>query len=483
MEKPDRERFRGRVHRLLRLVVLAGLLLGSDVSSWAVPGSQEALRLILQTDGSELLVGKPWNLLVLLQYPSPEEIHLSLPPLPEGLLLDRIRTGIRTVEGEIWTEIECTFIPQKRGDITLGPLEVTVPGKQGRTSPQALSVRDASGSAESPIVPRLFWTAPDKEYRVGDPIPLELHIDAPALSQKSPWFAGNLVVDLVQDALTETVPVTESDRAQGILYRVRLIPLKAGTIIFPAARISVGTSVFVSEKGMISVLPGTVHQSKKEQLLVTTPESSQKNKAKNKAGSFPDFAGFRPPFPWHFIWPLVSQEFFKVLGESKKNWEQGEPAQALMVLRTYERDSPLGPLYRIFRRESEGQLGIFSSIDEWWVPSMLLFGLTIVLLVLGIYATMKKKKIASIGFIACASLVLLYSILAKPVLVPLLRGGSVAVVGETEGFTIPDKNGSSIAHFVTGEAVLVKHKTDEWVFISAAGQRSAWVTRSSVYDF
>ncbi|MCA1949218.1 MAG: hypothetical protein LDL24_01490 [Treponema sp.] len=483
MEKPDRERFRGRVHRLLRLVVLAGLLLGAGVSSWAVPGSQEALRLILQTDGSELLVGKPWKLLVLLQYPSPENVHLSLPPLPEGLLLDRIRTGIRTVEGEIWTEIECTFIPQKRGDITLGPLEVTVPGKQGRTSPQALSVRDASGSAESPIVPRLFWTAPDKEYRVGDPIPLELHIDAPTSSQRSPWFSGNLAVDLVQDALTETVPVTESDRAQGILYRVRLIPLKAGTIILPAAKLSVGTSVIVSEKGMISVLPGTVHQSKKEQLLVTTPQSSQKNAAVKKADAFPEFAGFRPPFLWRLLWPLVSQDFFKVLSQSKTYWEQGKAAKALALLRTCERDSPLGPLYRTFRREAEGQLGIFSSIDEWWVPSILLFGLAFFLFFFGIYAAMKKNKMASIGFIACASLVLLYSILAKPVLVPLLRGGSVAVVGETEGYTIPDKNGSNIAHFVTGEAVLVKHKTGEWVFISAAGQRSAWVTRSSVYDF
>lgn len=483
MEKPDRERFRGRVHRLLRLVILAGLLLRSGVSSWAVPGSQEALRLILQTDGSELLVGKPWKLLVLLQYTSPEEVHLSLPPLPEGLLLDRIRTGIRTVEGEIWTEIECTFIPQKRGDITLGPLEVTVPGKLGRTSPQALSVRDASGSAESLIVPRLFWTAPDKEYRVGDPIPLELHIDAPSLSQRSSWFAGKLTVDLVQDALAETVPVTESDRAQGILYRVRLIPLKAGMIIFPAARLSVDTNVIVSKKGMISVLPGTVHQSEKMGPIKTSSRIDQKNVSVKKTSPFPDFAGFKPPFPWRFIWPLVSQEFIKVLGESKKNWEQGKPEQTLMLLRTYERESPLGPLYRTFRREAEGQLGIFSSIDEWWVPSLLLLGLAVFLLALGIYGTMKKNKITSIGFLACASLVLLYSILAKPVLVPLLRGGSVAVVGETEGYTIPDTNGSNIAHFVTGEAVLVKHKTDEWVFISAAGQRSAWVTRSSVYDF
>ncbi len=488
MEKSDRERYRRRVHRLLRLVILAGFLVGFGGSSWATPGSQEALRIILQTDGSDLIVGKSWKLLLLIQYPSPEAVHLSLPPLPEGLLVDRIRTGIRTVDGEIWTEIECTFIPQKHGDILLGPLEVTVPGKQGRTSPQVLTVRDAAGSAESVIVPRLYWTGLDKEFQVAFPVILELHIDPPSQSQRISWSTGNLVVDLVQEALMETLPVTEADRGQGILYRVRLIPLKAGRIFLPSATLSLGNSVIVSEKGIRSVSEGPPHQSEKEQAFFSKALFSQKAEKEGKntavqAVGFPEFDAFIPPFPWRILWPLVSHEFLRGLSESKTYWEQGELIKALVVLRTKERDSPVGPLYRKFRREAEAQLAIFSSIDELWIPSTVLYCLAALLLIPGIYGIRKKNKIVILVFLAGASLVLLYSILAKPVFIPLFRGGSAAVIGETAGYTIPDKNGSSIAYFKTGESVLVKHKTDEWVFITASGQRSAWVTRSSVYTF
>lgn len=498
MEKSAMEKYRRGLHRLLVDMLPWILVLRGAGYLWSVPGSQEALQVLVQTESNVLTVGSPWKLTLLVEYPEADRVAVTLPPLPSVLSLDRVRTGVRSIEATPWTVVEYTFIPTGTGTVTLRPFEVQVPGKRGLTGPQTLSIQGPNGPG--PVFsPRLFWTGLPEVPRVGFPMILELHLESSDPGASPGGAVTDLVVDLVEDALVESLPVTNEERERGLLYRIRCIPLKSGELSLPQAKLEWGGRVILSEAQRLVVAEVSSRQAAGTPLGAsgtgkggalsggTTGNAGREGslqaggaEGNGKVRAFPDFPVLEPGLPWEILWPLISGSVQTVLQESRQIWEAGNHAESLVLLRKNERDSYAGPLYREIRREAEKQLQIHSSPDEWWIPRGLLYGLAILCCGIGVFLGVKKRIKGSVLFLACSCLVMLYSSAGEPILVPLLRGGKIAVIRDTAAFTIPDKAGTSSTHFVDGEGVLVKNQTDTWVFVTASGQRSGWVPRSSV---
>jgi len=128
--------------------------------------------------------------------------------------------------------VEYTFIPTGTGTLTLGPFEVQVPGKRGLTGLQTLSIQGPNGPG--PIYsPRLFWTGLPEVPRVGSPMYSGIASGSSDPEASPGGAVTDLVVDLVEDALVESLPVTDEERERGLLYRIRCIPLKSGDF-FPS---------------------------------------------------------------------------------------------------------------------------------------------------------------------------------------------------------------------------------------------------------
>lgn len=493
MEESAIKRYRGRFHRLLTSGIVSLFLLFPVRFATAESTAQETPQVLVQLESSVLQLENPWKLTLLIHYPEPDKIHINLPPLSGVLVLDRIKTAIRTMEQEPWTAVEYVFIPKRLGSFTLGPLEIQIPGKRILTSPQALTVQDPLEAARTPI-PRLYWSDSNEALRVGMPVTLDLHLEGSVPLTDLAQDLRTLSVQLVQNALVEPLSVHEKDRAAGIIYRIGLTPLQKGALLLPEASFTMGKQLIRSEPKQLIVSEGAPEripavQNNKDQLGEDQINNNQFNKNQtNKDAAGPlhtsepqtAFPAFIPGFPWSVIWPLVSPSIRPVLQESKQAWEAGDPAKALSILRKKERDSTLGPFYRQIRASVETEAQLHTGPEEWWIPRGALYVLAGISLGLALIVGLFKRKRMGVLVLACSALILLYSVLGQSLLVPLIRGGTVAVIRETTAHTIPEASGSISTRFAGGEAVLIQHSTDTWAFIVASGQRSGWVLRSAL---
>jgi len=481
------EKYRRKLHRLLTLIVW-GVFFALPV--FAESSSRELPQVLVETERTVLTVAQPWKLTLLIQYPKPEDVIISPPPIPGNLELDRIRTGIRMISGEAWTAVEYTFIPKILGNLVLGPFEIQIQGKRKLSSPQTLTIQDAEEAVRQ-YTPRLFWAGRIDTVQTGVPLVLELHLKGydPAIALPENIMA--LSVNPVQNALIEPLYVSYQDRARGVLHRIQLIPLTPGELDLPEATVRLGVNLIRSEPRRIMVAEGHKQQVASPladgSVVVSRTRSltgGPGDRAVSGLGGIQQHAPVFPESPL-LLWPFISGSVTSVLQESRTLWQSGSYAQALAVLRKQERDALAGLLYRRVRKEAEQQLGIISSPDEWWLPQGLLYTASAIVSGMALLWGLKKRKKVSILFLACSCLILVYSMVGQKYLVPLLRGGTIGVIQEpdTAVRTIPDPAGNISSRLVSGEGVLIQQTADPWVFISAPGQRSGWVLRSVILTY
>ena len=500
MEKSAVEGFGRFIPRLLTIIRTGILFLVTTLPVWSESGLPEPLRVLVQTEGNVLVSGSPWKLTLLVGHPKPEEVTIQVPVLPSQLILDRIRREIRgpgetkssgglDAESTLWTVVEYIFIPRGSGSFTIGPFEVMVPGKRSFTSPISIRIQGAEGT-EPVYLPRLFWSGVLDRPQVGVPLVLELHLAGQDPSIAIQSFTKNLAVDLVQNALVEALPVTEAELASGLVYRVQFVPLQTGQLVLPMAELEWGPIKVKTAAESIMVSNGPLRKTAGPGLETqrTIPEKASSGIRGSSSGAtqnrtVPPFPPLRLTFPWNLVWPMVSGSFQQKIGDIQGLWERGDVFSSLLMLRMLERDSLAGPVFRQIRQDAERQIQMLSSLDEWWTPKPLLLGITLMLVFVGFMLGIKKKIRAGILFLVLAGSVLIYSMGGQSVLEPVLRGGRLALIRETASYTIPDRVGGIGAHFLDGEAVLVKNKTEGWVFVNSTGQQSGWVPLSSIVEY
>jgi hypothetical protein len=472
------------------------LVCGSIGSIQAEQGLQEPAQVLVETESSVLTLGQSWKLTLVIKYPEPDQVRIKLPPIPEHLVLDRIRTGLRHISQEPWTTVEYTFIAKTVASFVLGPFEIQIPGKVLRTSPQALSIQQEQGSGTT-VRLRLFWSSSSASesgtsaaVSVGVPQVFELRLGSSdpetPLSYEVSAKITALSVNLVQHALVESLPVREQERERGILYRIRFTPLVRGPLALPEATLHLGGDILHAEPKTILVTdaPNKPEGNKTAQ---ATPGQQLRNKDQIHSetpggGQFPEY---KPDLPWVVLWPLIAGSVKSVLLDCEELWKAGKYAEALVLLRKVERDSWKGPLYRRVRKDVEAFLGLTASPDEWWTPRGLLYCLAALLGGLAVIGVLKQQKKWTIALLAVTVLVLLYSLLGSTLFIPHLRGGHIGVIRDRDviAYSIPDTSGSKHTRFIDGEGVLIQEETDTWAFVTAPDLRSGWIIRSSILTY
>ncbi|AEJ20486.1 BatD family protein [Gracilinema caldarium] len=488
MEKSTIEKFRRKFHRLLSYGFLVVLVCSPIGSIYAEQGLHEPAQVLVEIEGSVLNLGQSWKLTLIINYPEPDQVRIKLPPIPEHLVLDRIRTGVRLISQKPWTTVEYTFIAKTAGSLVLGPFEIQIPGNLLRTSPQALSIQNQN-ELTTTILPRLFWSSslPVSTFDstpVGAPLVFELHLGSS--HSEIPAKITALSVNLVQNALVESLPVSDSEREQGVLYRIRFTPLVQGPLALPEATLHLEKEILYSEPRTIMVT-----DAQKKSNVVSTSQAARSQQPPKKKQIHSDktkavlFSEYKPDLPWLVLWPLIAGSVQSVLLNCEELWNAGTYAQALVLLRKVERDSLMGPLYRNVRKDAEALVGITSSPDEWWIPQRLLYCLAILCIGFAVITGVKKLIKRSIVLIAFTAIILVYSSFGQTLLIPHLRGGLIGVIRDREvlAYSIPDTSGSMNTHFSEGEGVMIQEETDTWVFVTAFDHRSGWILRSSIFTY
>jgi hypothetical protein len=181
------------------------------------------------------VVNNPWTFSLIVDYPYPDDVSVIEPPFP--LSLDRIVKYSRRFDAKIQTVFEYRFIPSESGSFTIEAFTVICPDGVTKTQPFNLDISASKKERALPVL-RLFWeinskqisslsTADSFQMTAGERILLILRANdrnSPMQHEYPPqeYFAPAAP----QGAILAISPLSEGERAAGIMLKLTLIPLK-----------------------------------------------------------------------------------------------------------------------------------------------------------------------------------------------------------------------------------------------------------------
>ncbi|MDR2519007.1 MAG: hypothetical protein LBD13_06300 [Spirochaetaceae bacterium] len=454
----------------LLTTLLCGIFSAQAQQDYSVP-----LAVEVQTSPEEPALGSPWIITFLVDHPSPSEVSVHYPPLPQSLSLESIRTGARLerVQGtdfRRFTAIEFWLLPQKPGPIRLMPFEIAVLEKQAYVSPVISAY--IQGTLTEPY---WAWSVP-KSLAVGEAGELSLRLFNwdPAKPPPKPEL---LERGVPVHTILEEKPLSESDIKQGIVLRLTVIPLNGAVFTLDALHIRHEGAVLTVPPLSIPLVPAHKNENKNEE---KTPEEKS---------SVPLMeARETPPIPFPetlaAVFPPLRPGYENILRKIRGLWDEGDRAQALAELRQRERDHLAGPCFMLTRREAEQRLGFEVSPDEVWHPrSLALFFLLISLgglAFLGFLSqplVISKRKIPLFRGAVFAALLVSAGAAGRT----LAGTRSQAVLREDAPvYRIPDEAGGISAYFKEGEPARILSTSEYWINIETLDGRIGWARKDTI---
>jgi len=185
------------------------------------------------------LVDSPWTLSLIVDYPYPDDVSVIEPPFP--LSIDRIVKYSRRLESKIQTIFEYRFIPSKSGSFVMGAFTVICPEGITKTDTFNFDIRQVNEKKALPVL-RLFWevnhgqisplsAAGSFQMTAGESallVLLEKKLDsAPTRYPPQEYF----MPPAPQGAILALSPLSEEERASGIMLKLTLIPLKGDFLL------------------------------------------------------------------------------------------------------------------------------------------------------------------------------------------------------------------------------------------------------------
>lgn len=183
------------------------------------------------------LVETPWTLSLIVDYPYPDDISVIEPPLPFSL--DRIVKYSRRLETKIQTVFEYRFIPSRSGSFKIGAFTVICPEGITKTNTFNLDVRPVNEKRALPVL-HLFWEmnhrrisplsqAASFQMTAGESALLVLRENSHLSSEYPPQ--EYFMPSVPQGAILALLPLSEEERAAGIMLKLSLIPLKGDLLL------------------------------------------------------------------------------------------------------------------------------------------------------------------------------------------------------------------------------------------------------------
>ncbi|MDR2134571.1 MAG: hypothetical protein LBP27_05635 [Treponema sp.] len=436
--------------------------------------TDEGPRVLVRTSPSSPLSGSVWTLTLLIEHPVPEEVDVLAPSFAGDLFPDRVFRGGRVLnaEGEDaagdsgtrWTVAEYRFIPEIPGTRVIGSFTVTSPRGKTLTPPLSLNVRDAK-SLPSPYRPEIFWDTPP--LGAGEEAVLQLRVRqgdslSPAREIPRPGDlpgAALLMPPVPEGLILEAAPLDEAARGEGILLRLKVIPLNVSVLSLPARTVAWGDAVFEipalrvpvaaasSPEPALKAAPSAAGSAAAESEAAAEREGTASQAA---AAAFPSFRPPRIPLPKSLA---ASCEMLYAMADNL--WDRGYRAEALAGLRRNERDHPAGPLFAALRREAERSLALTGAPDEKWRPGKLVSCLACLALAAALFFRAvfggRKRRLVFAAFFLFAGLIFMYGFFETAMPWKTRR----AVARETAVRGAPDAAAAVTARFAEGLVVRI----------------------------
>jgi len=194
--------------------------------------AQEVISLTVNPD--VLTPGVPFTLTLLINYPAPEDVSITAPVLPPQLVMERMikyPLSSGTFPVHIYTIVEYRFTANASGIFTLESFIITTPAGSAGTGVYSLLIRNpASAQRQQFITTSLYWeVSQTSAVRAGDRVTLTLRANS-----RNALAASFFMPETPQGVILSAQPVTAEETQSGIVLKLLLIPLAAGTFTLPA---------------------------------------------------------------------------------------------------------------------------------------------------------------------------------------------------------------------------------------------------------
>ncbi|MDR0723345.1 MAG: hypothetical protein LBF75_11260 [Treponema sp.] len=458
---------------------------GPEVST-GIEGSDPALKVTLHGFPESPQVHTSWIVALLVDYPVPGELTVQHPPLPDTLILESIRTRPHQARqnpesGKVQTMVEFWFIPQQAGPLTLGAFEVRTPDMHYLTESSSWYIQGETKRGYQPVC---SWLRPPQSLRIGERAQVALRLSD--WDPGKPWPGTELFLkELPEGVLLEAEPLSPQDRQQGLVLRLKIIPLEGTEFTLQSRRIPYEELSIEIPELRIPLFPGTPPSSPRPTVTVKPPVEAEPNE-----WSLPFPRTTPPRFPW------FRDDYEQALQQIQSLWNQGKIPEALGEMRRNERENLAGPSFALLRREVEQGLGLTLTQDEPWRPRKLyriLLGLSLGILVFTLIAVI-FRRVCGKGIVTSRitqgykGMVLILGIGMGLLLSALAGLGKLhldtttgqGVLRAAQAYRVPEEGGRVSASFSEGEPVQIRWVSDFWVYVESFDGRLGWVPRDKL---
>jgi len=459
------------------------------------------LEIQIETSSANPVISSPWSIFVLINHPSPSEVNVIPPRFPPSLVLERVRTDTRIIRREAdrdsesseprnerWTRVEFLFTPIRAVTVTLDSFEVTVPGKQAKSSGMSVRFREQVQTVRR-YEPRFRWQSPVPSVSSGEKkeFTLDLSNWDPQKSAPSGLFQGRVPVNAI---LEESLP-TETGNGM-YRYIISIIALGGETITLPP--FSFHSDIYNLSIPEIKIPISPVKTDPVENDEDISPDDISETGLNNHSIVFPGTD--------EKVFSLIRGEYDRVISHIRDIWNEGHYAQALAEIRKNERDSLAGPSLITVRKEMEYALGLGFTRDEAWRPlkvplvSWVILGILIISFIVFLFVLrpsfkLRKRLLPSgfkRGFFPIVVLILLIGLafifleegITNFSIGRLSAPKNTAVLLSTSAFRVPEYKGAVNTRFSEGQPVIVGDYHGEWCYAESPDGRAGWIPLQAV---
>jgi len=203
-------------------------------------------RVQIQVTPDRPVEGAPLTLTLLVDYSNPDDVNVLAPLFSEGVLLDYMLKGPRTVnEGsEKWTAIEYRFLQISRGTVTFDPFTVITPKGQTRTAAFIIDVQEPSpNTSGGTTLFRLSWENVPTNLKIGENAIVSLRVNGWKNTAALPE-SGLFLPPVPMGHIVESLPLSENEKSAGIALKLRVIPLQTGVLTIANRRLTIGNAIY-----------------------------------------------------------------------------------------------------------------------------------------------------------------------------------------------------------------------------------------------
>jgi hypothetical protein len=282
-----------------------------------------------------------------------------------------------------------------------------------------------------------------------------------------------------EHAVMEKLPVSRDEREEGLLLRLRVIPLEGPLLSLGGQHLHYeGAALNVPPLDM-RVAPAPIPAE-----AVSTGEPAAAAETPEEVPAAP--AAFPETGPKPFV--LFRPGYDRTVAKARALWEGGQRAEALAELRRGERDLSSGYALAPLRRAAERSLGIDFTGDEKRRPRRffmaLVLGGSVFLPLVPLIRFFRSRRGKALSPWALGGILGIVTGITGLGIFGLAGGmGKLSrevVLRACAAYRVPEIQGAVTVFFTEGQPARIRSEADVWAYAESPGGKSGWVLREKV---